>query len=101
MDPKDPRDNKDNKCRLCNAEVGTLLHRVSYGGCPLLEETRKEYISPLDDAYMNTYNPPLLAERALLLNLDKPRYFDLDRQILDSPFKKVVPSEARSPGTPR
>ena len=83
----------DNKCRLCHEEVGTLLHRVGKDGCKMLAEHRKEYISLLDEAFADTHDPPLLRERALVLNSDKPRTTQPDRQLLHDPMATVDPKE--------
>ena len=84
----------DNKCRLCNAEVGTLLHRVDKDGCSKMAQYRKEYIGLLDEAYMDTHQPFLLRERGLMLNSDKPRTSDPDRQLIRDPVHTVNPKDS-------
>ena len=88
-------DTGDNLCKLCDKEVGTLWHRVSREGCTVLADYRKEYIGLLDDAYMDTHKPPLLGERALLLNLDKPRMSSPDREFLRNPQRCVDATDTR------
>ena len=54
-----------------------------------MADHRKDHIGLLDDAYMDTHKPPLLGERALLLNLDKPRMSSPDREFLRNPQRCV------------
>ena len=65
-------DKDDNKCKLCNAAEGTIEHRQSHEGCALLADRRKEVISDLDIAFINTHSPKMLLSRGLMLSEEKP-----------------------------
>ena len=66
-----------------------MLHRVDKDGCSKMAPFRKDYITTSDDAYIDMYHPPLLRERALMLNTDKPRAFVSDRQLIRDPTQSV------------